>query len=233
MVQEQPTRHSPVHNINVNKLGFYLDGWADLVEGMGSKFEEVRSGVLKQLEGRNMPDILVGNREGYVSLVSKDRRIYVVSTTDPGATTTIYVAQHGKDLYASWRTWIEQVLNVQLLQIVGVVCGVLGFLTGGLRSSTDFFRNAQSTISITGWVTSTIGLLILAAILIAIAGRVVKGSFLAFFFIEPNMFDAEDITAMSLSVHKSLLRALDTSGIDISKLRLKRDFKGGRRGDAV
>ncbi len=233
MVQEQPTRQSQVHGINVNKLGFYLDGWADLIEDMGSKADQVRKDVLKQLRLRNMPDIDVRAWEGYVSSISRERREYLASMTDPGSVTTIYVAEHGKDLYASWRTWIEQVLNVKLLQIVGVVCGVLGFFTGGLRGSTDFFRNTQSTISITGWVTSTIGLLILAAILIAVAGRIVKGGFLAFFFIEPNMFDAEDITAMSLSVHKSLLRALDNSGIDISKLRLKRDFKGGRRGDTV
>jgi len=56
---------------------------------------------------------------------------------------------------------------------------------------------------------------------------------LAYFFIEPNVFDAEDITAMSLSVHKSVLRALDSAGIDSSKLRLKQDFKGGRRDQVV
>lgn len=47
------------------------------------------------------------------------------------------------------------------------------------------------------------------------------------------MFDAEDITAMGLSVHKTIIRCLDTAGIDISKLRLKRDFKGGRRDETV
>ncbi len=67
--------------------------------------------------------------------------------------------------------------------------------------------------------------------LIAIAGRILKGNFLAFFFIEPNVFDAEDITAMSLSAHKSLIRALDNTGIDVTKLRLKQNFKGGRRGE--
>jgi hypothetical protein len=66
-----------------------------------------------------------------------------------------------------------------------------------------------------------------------VAGRVLRGSAWVFFIIQPNVFDAEDITAMSLSAHKSILRALDGSGIDISKLRLKQTFKGGRRGEEV
>jgi hypothetical protein len=74
---------------------------------------------------------------------------------------------------------------------------------------------------------------ILGAIVIGVISRLIRGNFMAFFFIEPNIFDAEDITAMSLSTHKSILRALDTTGIDITKLRLKRDFKGGRLGETV
>jgi hypothetical protein len=80
-----------------------------------------------------------------------------------------------------------------------------------------------------GWVLATLGFLILFVFLMATVGRLIKGDNLAYFFIEPSWFDAEDITAMGLSVHKSILRSLDASGIDISKLRLKQTFKGGRR----
>ncbi len=77
------------------------------------------------------------------------------------------------------------------------------------------------------------GIAVLGFILLGIAGRIIKGRFFAYFFIEPNVFDAEDITAMSLSVHKSIIRSLDDAGIDISKLRVKQTFRGGRRGDEV
>mgnify|MGYP001477611831 CR=1 FL=1 len=70
-------------------------------------------------------------------------------------------------------------------------------------------------------------------ILLAILGYALKGDMLAYFFVEPNLFDAEDITAMQFSVHKSLLRALDATGIDTSKLRLKQEFKGGRKSEVV
>jgi hypothetical protein len=71
------------------------------------------------------------------------------------------------------------------------------------------------------------------ASLMAKAGRLFKGDYLADFFIEPSWFDAEDITAMRLPVHKSILRALDASGIDISKQRLRQTFKGVWRGEEL
>jgi len=102
--------------------------------------------------------------------------------------------------------------------------------TGGINRSNNLFGGPSSTdFSLFGWIGATIGFAILAAVILGVAGRVLKGSFWAYFFIEPSLFDAEDITAMSLSAHKSLLRALDSVGIESSKLRIKQDFKGGRR----
>jgi hypothetical protein len=87
--------------------------------------------------------------------------------------------------------------------------------------------------SIWDLIVNTIVMTIFATLIAALIGRFTKGDFLAFFFKVPNIFDAEDITAMGLSTHKSLLRALDSVGIDSSKLRPKQDFKGGRKGELV
>lgn len=217
------------NKIDVNSLGVFVDGWSELIEGMGTKADQVRSDVLDHLKARNMPNIGLGNKIGYVSLISKERRDYMVAETDPGARTTIFIAQHGVDLYASWRTWIEPKVNMDVLQwlIGGAV--VLGLLTGGLNQTGGLYGPSRISFSLIGWVIYTIGFLLLAGGIIALAGKILKGSFLAYFFIEPNVFDAEDITAMSLSVHKSIIRSLDKSGIDVSKLRLKQSFKGGRK----
>ena len=91
----------PPNGINLKRLGMYLDGWGDLVEGMGGKAEEVRNEVLSQLEARNMPDIDLSRKTGYANLISGDKRAYLISETDPGAITTIYSAEHGQDLYLS------------------------------------------------------------------------------------------------------------------------------------
>lgn len=49
----------------------------------------------------------------------------------------------------------------------------------------------------------------------------------------PTIFAADDAIAMSLSVHKSLLHALDQVGIDTSQLRLHNETTQGRIGESV
>jgi hypothetical protein len=232
-MSEQQITSAPPNSINVNKLGSFLDGWSEIVEGAGDKASQVRQNVLGLLQGRGMPDITLGNKTGYVSLISQDRRDYVVSETFPGAKTTIYIAKHGNDLYASWRTWIEPKLNWNFLRWILGGAAVLGLFTGGIQRGGTLFGPSETTFSFFGWLSSTFTLIVIAAFILAVVGRFFKGSFLAYFIIEPNVFDADDITAMSLSVHKSVLRALDSAGIDNSKLRLKQDFKGGRRNETV
>lgn len=229
-------RHAPAPppgGLNVNNLGYFLDGWADLVEGMGDMAKEVRRDVLAQLKGRDMPDIGLADKIGYVSSWSGERRDYVVSDTHPGATTTVYIAEHGKDLYASWRTFIKPKFNDNVIAVVLGIAAILGFFLGGLQQTWGPYSRQETSISFSGWLTMGIIVLILELGLLVAGGRILKGHSWAFFLVEPNIFDAEDITAMSLSAHKSILRALDNSGIDISKLRLKQTFKGGRRGEEV
>lgn len=209
--------------ININKLGVFLDGWADLAEGKGDKAEKVRQDILKQLESREMPEVETTSQKGYVD-VTKGRREYIIVSTFPGATTAIYITQHGKDLYASWRSFMRPVINLNLMIILIVVAFVWGLVAGASNPS-----SGAAVLLLGGWAVGFIGL----CILVGIAGYVMKQNVLAFFFIEPNHFDGDDVMAMNLSVHYSVLRALDKAGIDSAKLRLKSDFKTGRRGDIM
>ena len=56
---------------------------------------------------------------------------------------------------------------------------------------------------------------------------------MAKFYKEASLFNAEDITAMGMAAHKSIYRALDKKGVDVSHLRLKQNFVGGRRGESI
>jgi hypothetical protein len=205
--------------ININKLGSFLDGWAELIEGKGAKAEKVREEVLKLLQSREMPDVETANKEGYVTEAYGSRREYVITSTFPGVTTAIYIAQHGKDLYASWRSYMRLILNTQLLIILGGISFMFGFI---------YMANNPSSggLSLFG---SWIGGFVLLCVLVGAAGYAIKNNVLTYFFVEPNYFDIDDVTAMNLSVHYSVLRALDKAGIDSAKLRLKQDFKAGRR----
>jgi hypothetical protein len=210
-------------SINLKKLGLFLDGWSELVEGMGTKAEQVRDAVLKDLEGRNMPNIKMSKKTGYVSLVSSDKRAYVITQTQPGATTTIYITEHGQDLYVSWRTYLKPVLNFLTLTLIGVAA----LIFGGVVGDNNLFGGFGL------FLFTFIIMLFISAVLVAMAGFFFRSNPLAYFYDEVTVLDAEDITAMSLSVHKSILRSLDQAGIDTSKLRIKEKFTGGRKGEDI
>lgn len=234
VVQETKKSQIDSSTVNINRLGQFLDGWTELVEDMGDKADEVRSDALERLKLKEMPETSLKGQVAHNGKWS-EKRDYVFIRTYPGATTAIYIGKHGKDLYVSWRTWLAAQLNGFLIVILLGIAVLGGYLTFGTRQVSGGFFNPYSYTEtwVFGWAASSIVILLLEVWLVSFAGRVVKGNPYAFFFIEPNVFDAEDISAMSLSAHKTILRSLDNAGIDTSKLRIKEKFTGGRRGEDI
>ena len=125
----QQTNRATSANLNVDKLGRYLDGWADLIEGQGEKAPEAKRLVYHFLKERNMPEVSVGQVIGTVGSVSETRP-YNITTTHPRATVAIFVGQHGKDLYVSWRAYIGRMyhLRVKIAVIIAAIFGINAFL---------------------------------------------------------------------------------------------------------
>ena len=46
-----------MERVNVNKLGVFLDGWSELIDGQAAAADSVREYVADQLEARDMPDV--------------------------------------------------------------------------------------------------------------------------------------------------------------------------------
>lgn len=197
--------------------GYYLDGWADLVEGRGSKSSEIREDFFKRLKARNMPDVTLSQA---TPSLNNEQRPYSIAATHPGARTLIYIDARGPDLFVSWKTFIRPVLNQQTIASIAIVAGVIALM-------------AWSRFGFIFALFTFVMLALLIIGVIATIGRFTKGSSVAHFFIEPTLFDADDITAMGLAVHKTLLNALNNAGIKEDVLRLKRNFSAGRRGESI
>lgn len=232
-----------IKSVNVNRLGFFLDGWADLVEGMGAKVEEVTKTIQKILVDREMPDVDVQNVKASVGVTSGTRQ-YSITTTYPGATTTIYAGKYGNDLYVSWYTYIRPVLNIRILAILlaisaffGLRAGVAAYSAGRGFASSGFFENLVSTTQIfigavAVFIGATLGAFVIEAVILSVLGFFFTRDPFWVFLVQPNVFDADDIAAMSLAAHKSILKALDRVGIDSSLLRHKQEFRR-KRGEAI
>jgi hypothetical protein len=260
-----------VDTVNVNRLGYFIDGYSELIENMEDKVDVVQTEVHRLLIEREMPDIKVGLAKGHVGVTSQmmgNTRNYITTTTYPGVTTTVYIGKHGKDLYVSWSTFIKRIPNWLLLGLILAWSSFMGFTASatviatsikinqvaydiqtevqGLLNGSGFSGSEENrdieplirpfTIAIfTLFWLATITLFWFAGILstLIILGYYLLQDPLYFLTVHPNRFDADDIVAMSQSVHKSLLKALDKIGIDTSRLRLKQDFKRASRTQSI
>jgi hypothetical protein len=175
----------------------------------------VEKAFQERISARQMPEIAYESSGLTTGGLTGKQRPYQLVHTRTGATLAVYIGQFGRDLYITWDLFVRPVWNQR------VVLGILGAaVVLGLLGARD---------SLSGWIASTIGLSIFFVILVAGAGLVLKRNPLAFFWRELTFFDADDITAMTLAVHKSLLQAVDAVGIDVQLLRVKEQFHGGRR----
>ena len=205
---------SRVIYLHPSELGFYLDGWSELVDNMSSLEDQVRQALLQDLERRQMPAIQISSRWGFSKLLGSEKRPYLLLQKRPGITTTMYVGAHGTDLYVSWRTYIKPVINI--LTILGLI--IFGVIFDSLLPDIDG---------------GLIGGIIVGALLLVIAGSTSHRNPYKYFQANVTIIDAEDITALNLSAHYSLLRALDQTGVDTSKLRIKNKFSSGRKGEEI
>lgn len=252
--QASQVSEAPLAQVNVNRLGLRLDGWADLIENMGDNVEAVRDQVHQILVERNMPDVEVKNANGIVGYFSSAQRRYTITTTSPGATTSIYVGEHGKDLYVSWNTYIRPLVNWIVLGVMFILailasCAlssplslpIMGGSLVGLSAALSELGQFEELAGLASLFSAiaffvvlmclcggVISIFIFEAIIVGIAGLLFRRDFLGFFFIEPNVFDADDIVAMGLAVHKSVLKALERVGIDATMLRSKPEFQSKR-----
>ncbi len=178
-------------------------------------------------------------KEGITS--DKGHREYIITTTFPGVTTTICVEKHGSDLFASWRTFIRTTIDETFITIYALIAAgleILGYIYLNWSGSFGQFLKHVWGDFASGNVTVTpvlyfISIFLVILFLAGIAGVVMKQNLVAFILKEPSLFDQEDMMAMSFTVHKTLMHALDTAGIDVSTLRLKGEFKAGRKGEEI
>lgn len=210
--------------LRIDKLGARLDGWADLVEGAAEKTEAVQEAFQSELAGRGMPQVSLSWEEMTPGgLAVSRRRPYHLTSSHVGATVAAYIGQFGQDLYVTWDLYVRPVIKWRNIAIMAGVAAVLA-----LFAAIDS-RFGETRFNFGGWVFATLGWAIFIAVGAVILSRVLYGSNWAFFIEEIDTFAADDVTAMTFAVHKSLLNAIDAAGLASSLLRRKETFKGGRR----
>ena len=79
--EQQERENKPLpKNVNISKLGQFLDGWAELIEGEGEKADLVRHDTLERLNLKEMPEVNLVESIAHNSSYT-EQRDYVFSNT--------------------------------------------------------------------------------------------------------------------------------------------------------
>jgi len=203
----------------LNSLGLRIDGWADMIEGASDKSKDAIDHYREALKAKKYPTTSV-----YTSYLSaetgSETHEYTLAQMTNGATVAAHIGPFGKDLYAKWDVYVRPLVNQKTLYILLGISTVIGFISA-------FDRYDDFHVGI--WIAVTFGIAIAGAILLAVAGSQFRHNPMFFFFKQLNEFDLDNIGALAIGSHKTMLHALDAVGIQEQTLRLKEHFMAGSR----
>lgn len=200
----------------LEKLGAWVDGWADLVVGEAEKASSVEEAFVEALQGHKLQQVTVDRIEVASRAGMNPYRI----VRSPWGSVSFYSRASGADLALGWSFYVTRRPRwMTILILVGVAFG-LSFLTS-LPSVANF------GYFILAWIFGTFGHLLTACVLGFIAGYILKGSIWHLFVQGPSEAELDEATALTLAIQKSVCEAVTKAGLDPAKLRRKRSFKGG------
>lgn len=230
-----PQPEMPSGAIPIADLGTRLDGWADILLGAGAQAQMVAESFEQQLLAQNMPVVKIRPRTLTPGGWSGKRRSYYLVQIEPGASMAVYINRFGENLYLAWDMYVRPIIRWPILVIALCLIFALPALACFVGYNGDFLTRpayagvggstALLIITLLCSPAAGVGLLFGAGLI----GLIQRGNATAFFIKEIDTFTADDITAMMMSVHKTLLAALDEAGLKTDLLHEKDRFFAGQR----
>lgn len=215
-----------------SQVGELVDMWANLFEQQGDKAGAFWEAYGIIMSSREMPGVERRiDRLSATGFKAPTRRMEFVKRNP--VTVVVYFATQGKDLYVSWRAFVQGSLSLLRIVMWLILCAVVAFPFGSktMRQYDSFGNTWESTRFEAGpWLGVAIGVALVTAILIALYGMIYRrGDALALLRTALNELQVDDVAALSSAVHYSLVQAADKVGIDTTKLEPREPFYNHRR----
>ena len=198
-----PPTYAYFQTTSIKSLGVYTDGWSDVIEGGAPLAEKVKQEFENNLKAAEIPGLHIA--ESTLAGENGETRKYQVVSFGKGMTVAVRTAPMGKHLVVSWDLFTKQSFNWLTLGILGGAVLVLAFLThilGGLFYGAFFS-------GFFGWLATFINWLLVPGLAIMLAGKILRGDWLAFYIREQDEFAADDAIALATIVDDALSDAVD------------------------
>lgn len=195
-----------------------------LLDDMGDRAEMLRQAVTKRFLERRIPDAQVEPRILASKGVLVDQRPYYMVKRGR-ATTGLYLAQLGKDMYISQVSYFKgPISTVRVILVLAMALFVLLYPTmfsNALRDVTTSIWGGVSGLGNIFGILCCLGPLYLASfvaltlmLLFALYKFVTEKDILAPVRVQPNEFDQDDLIAMEKAVEQTVRESLDVVGIE-------------------
>lgn len=218
-----------------------------LLQGLGSRAEDLRNKVTQQFAQRQIPDarvdLLTLTGRG---IAVEQRPFYRVQRGL--ATVWLYIARFGEDLYISQVSYIKGQLSLARVLLLIAMIGsiILSWLGSAAVSSnlqslvepSSFFggRSAEPNLVLIFSLLCCIGPLALISQIVLVFGfifsiykYVTEKDFLALLRAKPNEFQEDDIVSLEKAVNETVRQGADVIGIDLKLLEPGKAYQSTRR----
>ena len=217
------------------QVGELVDMWADLVEGHADKAAEFWKAFEASFTSRDVKEARLYLEDlSSTGLWAPFRQMQVVRRGV--VSIPIYIATQGKDLYVSWRAFIQgQVSLVKLVLWVILSFAVVYPFSMKERIIEDyrsgFFTGyiTRSELDPEKWLPLGILVLVVTGVLAVTYGFFRRQGDWQAVWREPiNELQIDDVASLTSAVHKSVIAAADQVGIDTTKLEAREPFYNPR-----
>lgn len=199
--------------------GEVIDFWSDLIEGHGAEKEAFIHAYRKSIASRKITKVLSGPQQAALGVIDIRWQDFDVFRWNV-ANAALRTDQIGDDLYVSWRVFVAEPISWRriIMWLVGCLLAAI-FLTVGfnLQAYTQYnqYYGSATNPLIQSTFETFIKIAIGSGIYLIIVGLFRRnGDWLGMFRRPLDEFDRDDAMAAGHVIHKSVLQAADTIGID-------------------
>jgi hypothetical protein len=219
-----------------------------LLQGLGSRAEQLRDTITQQFQQRQIPQAQVTQLKLTGRGVAVEQRPFY--RVQRGlATVWLYVARFGQDLYISQVSYIKGQISLGRVLIVAALGGLslLGWLNllgvginlmevvqsigssllGGKSTEPNGFL--MSMLCCTGPLGLLAQVILLLGLVFSIYKFLTEKDFLVLLRSAPTEFQEDDIVSLEKAVNETVRQAADIVGIDLKLLAPGQAYQRGRR----
>lgn len=202
-VPPRPQFAAYVQATPIQNLGVCKDNWNDVIEGGAPIAEKVRQEFENNLKAAEIPGLHVA--QSNLGGKNGEMRNYEVVSFGRGTTIIVRVASFGKHLAVSWDLYARQSINWLTVGILAGSVFVLTFLTHILGSvfESGFFYGLFS------WWGTFLNWLLVPGLAILLAGKIMRGDWLAFYRTDDGEFAEDDALALTTVTDIALSDAIE------------------------